>query len=290
MINQDDPHLTIQEQCNMADVPRSSYYEHIQMPADKDKHLKEKIEVIYDGRPEYGSRRIREILARQGFTINRKKVQRVMRAMSLQGICPKKKWRGSKQPHVKYPYIARDNLIVRINQVWSTDITYLKTTFGTVYLTAVIDWHSRFVLAWNISNSMDEGLCIKVLKDALKMGTPDIFNTDQGTQFTGNNFIQVLLAHGIRPSMDGKGRATDNAPSERLWRTIKWEDVYLHEPRSYCELRQCLQKYLQFYNHGRPHQSLNYKTPSEVHFNLEKKAFDFKGNPIYTERELAFMI
>jgi putative transposase len=290
MINSNDPDLTIKQQCEMADVPRSSYYEHIKTCAVKDKNLKEKIEVIYSENPVYGSRRIREILVRQGENINRKKVQRLMKEMNIAGICPKKKkWKGTKKPHMKYPFIARDKPIVRISQVWSTDITYLHTAFGTVYLVAVIDWFSRFVLSWEMSNSMDESFCIAALRSALGQDIPYIFNTDQGSQFTGENFIALLLNHDIKPSMCGKGRATDNAQCERLWRTIKWEDVYLTEPQSYQDLRTDLQKYLQFYNHERPHQSIDYKTPSEVHFDLDKKIFDSKGKPIYTEKESALM-
>ena len=179
--------------------------------------------------------------------------------------------------------------ITRINQVWSTDITYIKTMFGTVYLVAIIDWYSRLVIAWKMSNTMGEELCVDALNMALQMGTPEIFNTDQGSQFTGNAFIAVLLDHGIKPSMDGKGRATDNAPIERFWRSVKWEDVYLSEPQAFLELQQSINNYIKHYNHERPHQSINYKTPSEVHFDLDKKIIDSNGQFVYTQRELKYI-
>jgi putative transposase len=290
MIENKHPRLSVHKQCEMVNVPRSSYYEYIKQSSLQDSMVIERIEKIYRGRPEYGSRRIRSILQRQGLTINRKKVQRLMRSMNIKGVCPKEKpCITTNKPHIKYPFIARDNPIVRIDQVWSTDITYVKTRFGTVYLAAIMDWYSRFIMSWNSSNTMSEDFCIDALQKSLKRGKPAIFNTDQGSQFTGYNFLKVLLDCGIQPSMDGKGRATDNAQIERFWRTIKWEEVYLHEPQTYLELQQSINLFIQFYNHARPHQSLDYSTPSEVHFNLDKKTFDLEGKPIYSEKELEYM-
>ena len=155
-----------------------------------------------------------------------------MRKINVKGICPKQNLSRSNSEHQKYPFIARDEPIVRINQVWSTDITYIKTQFGFVYLVAVIDWHSRMIIEWGMSNYMGEEFCIEALEKALKRGMPRIFNTDQGSQFTGNSFLSIVLKNGIRPSMDGKGRATDNAQIERFWRSVKWEEVYLYEPQA----------------------------------------------------------
>lgn len=288
MIEKNDS-LKLSKQCEMLNVARSSYYDYIQEPASTDGDIIERIGKIYNKRPEYGSRRIQDIIRRQGTQINRKKVQRLMRKMNIQGVCPKQNLSIAKREHQKYPYIARDKPIARINQVWSTDITYMKTKFGTIYLVAIIDWYSRFVLSWNISNFMGEEFCVDALEKAVKKGTPTIFNTDQGSQFTGYAFISVVIKNGIKPSMDGKGRATDNAPIERFWRTVKWEEVYLHEPQSYLDLQKMIGDYIRFYNFERPHQSIDYKTPSEMHFDLEKKFFDFEGAPIYTEKELKYV-
>jgi putative transposase len=289
MIESQHPKLSVVEQCEMLNIARASYYKSNKESSVKDAKIMASIKIIYAKRPAYGSRRITEILQRQGIQINRKKTQRLMHNMNIQGVCPKPHLSVGNSHHKKYPFIARDKPITVINQVWSTDITYVKTKFGTVYLIAVIDWYSRFVMAWGMFNSMGEEVCIEVLEKALQKGAPEIFNTDQGSQFTGDAFLSVLLKNGIRPSMDGKGRATDNAHIERFWRSIKWEEVYLYEPQTYLDLQELIGQYIQFYNHERPHQSLNYKTPSEVHFNLERKHFDLNGNPMYTERELKYL-
>lgn len=244
---------------------------------------------IYSSNPEYGSRRITDLLKRSGTVINRKRTQRLMQEIGIQGIHPKRNLSKANQAHKKYPYIARDKPIIRINQVLSSDITYIKTKFGTVYLVAIIDWYSRLIVAWEMSNTMGEEFCIEALNRALQKEPPEIFNTDQGSQFTGHAFISILLEHGIKPSMDGKGRATDNAQSERFWRSIKWEELYLYELKTYFELRQIINNYIKHYNHERPHQSLNYKTPSEAHFNLEKKSIDSNGKFVYSEKELKYV-
>lgn len=290
MIERDNDSLSIYQQCEMVNIPRSSYYNSVKQSESRDEAVIERINTIYQQHPEYGSRRIRSILERQGDVINRKRVQRIMRTMNIQGICPKKNLSKPHDEHKKYPFIARRDPIVRIDQVWSTDITYLRTRFGYAYLVAVIDWYSRLILSWNMSNNMCEEFCIEALEHALKRGCPDIFNTDQGSQFTGNAFIKTLIDRDIEPSMDGKGRATDNAQIERFWRSIKWEDVFLHEPQTYVDLRKMINGYIKHYNHERPHQSLDYKTPSEVHFNLEKKAFDLNARPIYTDEELKYVL
>jgi len=216
--------------------------------------------------------------------------EQALRALGIKGIRGKRNLSAPKQEHKKYPYIAREKPIVKINQVWSTDITYIITRYGIVYLVAVIDWHSRMVLSWDMSNTMDEVFCTRVLESALeRYGIPEIFNTDQGSQFTGDLFISTLLKNKIRPSHDGKGRATDNAHSERFWGSIKWEDLYLRDTTTPDELRVNIAEYVLYYNHERPHQSLDYKTPSEAHFDLEKKLFDSDGEFIYTQKELKYM-
>jgi putative transposase len=286
MIEIVNPELSISKQCEMVNIPRSTFYESIKPIELSDSDIKQHIIAIYTENPVYGSRRITAMLKRKEININRKKVQRLMRELKLQGICPKRNLSIPNIAHKIYPYIARDQAITQINQVWSSDITYVNTKFGTVYLVAILDWHSRFVYSWEMSNTMGEEFCISALETALKYGNPGIFNTDQGSQFTGNSFISMLLKHDIRPSMDGKGRATDNAPSERLWRTVKWEEIYLHEPKDFKDLQQQVNRFMRYYNHERPHQSLEYLTPSEAHFNLKKKLIDNNYKLIYTEREI----
>lgn len=289
MIDIADSSLSVSQQCKMVNVSHSSYYAFISEKPALDQELKVIINNIYASNPEYGSRRITDIMKRRGILINRKRTKRLMREIGLQGIHPKRKLSIANSQHKKYPFIARDRPITRINQVHSTDITYITTKFGIVYLVAVIDWYSRFILSWEMSNTMGEEFCIEALNRSLQKGVPEIFNTDQGSQFTGNAFISILLKHGIKPSMDGKGSATDNAQIERFWRSIKWEELYLYEIKTYSELRQIINNYIKHYNYERPHQSLNYKTPSEVHFNLEKKSIDSDGKFIYTKKELKYV-
>jgi putative transposase len=282
--------LSVSKQCEMVNVQRSSYYNFVKEKAPADQAVKATISKAYAKRPSNGSRKITDILRRHGISINRKRTQRLMRELGIQGVRRKRKLSTPKREHHKYPYIARDKPITKINQVWSTDITYIITKYGVVYLVAIIDWHSRLILSWNMSNSMEETFCVQALEKALqRYGKPEIFNADQGSQFTGELFISTLLAHGIKPSHDGKGRATDNAQMERFWGSIKWEDLYLRDITSLAELRVRIEEYILYYNHERPHQSLNYKTPSEVHFNLEKKVFDSDSKLVYSEEELKHM-
>lgn len=225
------------------------------------------IDEIYTRCPFYGSRRIAAQLTRdRGDPWNRKRIQRLMRIMGIRGVAPGP---DTSQPHPEnkvYPYLLRGLLIDKVNQVWSTDITYIPMTKGFMYLVAVIDWHSRYVLSWELSNTMDTAFCIDALEKALDMSTPAIFNTDQGAQFTSLSFTKVLLDKKIKISMDGRGRALDNIFVERLWRTVKYENIYMNEYQTVPELRSGLKRYFEFYNQERLHQSLGYKTPSEVHF------------------------
>ena len=216
--------------------------------------------------PFYGSRKMRDVLLRQGYIINRKRVQRLMRKMGIQSIAPKP---GTSKPHPEhkiYPYLLRHLSVIRPNQVWSTDITYIPLVGGFVYLVAVMDWFSRYVLSWEISVNMESEFCISALESAIRRyGRPEIFNTDHGAQFTCNAFTNILKENEVMISMDGRGRALDNVFIERLWRSVKYEEIYPKEYRSVRELIQSLKRYFDFYNIQRPHASLNRNTPSEVY-------------------------
>jgi putative transposase len=221
---------------------------------------------IYTECPFYGSRRIKAVLNRQGYSIGRDKVRRLMRVMGIEAIyCKPKRW-AHHPDHKIYPYLLRNVPMVRQNQVWSTDITYVPIQTGTAYLVAIMDWFSRFVLAWRLSISMDVDFCIEALLEALTMNKPEIFNSDQGSQFTSNVFTKILLDNEIKISMDGRGRAFDNIFNERLWRSVKYENIYLMDYETVKEARYGLRDYFDLYNYRRPHQALNYATPAEVYF------------------------
>jgi putative transposase len=224
------------------------------------------IDEQYTQTPFYGWPRMTAYLRRQGYQVNHKRVQRLMQKMGLQAIYPKAQPKTAGQAHKVYPYLLRDLVIDRPNQVWSSDITYIRMPGGFMYLTAVIDWYSRYVLAWQLSNSLEGHFCRVALQQALAQGTPEIFNTDQGVQFTSPAFTDRVEAAGVRVSMDGRGRALDNIFVERLWRTVKYEHIYLYEYASVPALLAGLRTYFNFYNTERLHQSLDYLTPAEVHF------------------------
>lgn len=234
----------------------------------------DKIDEIYTKHPFKGARRIRIDLIDLGYNISRNKVQQLMQIMGLEAVYPKPNLSKPGKENKKYPYLLKDMDIIENNQVWSTDITYIKMKKGFAYLTAVIDWHSRFVLSWKLSNTLHTDFCIDALNDAFKLGTPLIFNTDQGSQYTSDEFTGVLTEKEIWISMDGKGRALDNIFVERLWRTVKYEEIYLNDYENMTELKKALTEYFLFYNYERKHQSLGYKTPAEVYYNgvVEKAA------------------
>jgi putative transposase len=224
------------------------------------------IDEEYTSRPFYGSRRMVVILGQAGYLVNRKRVQRLMRKLGLAGMAPGPKTTVSQPGHKIYPYLLRGVAVTKPNQVWSTDVTYIRLAYGFAYLVAILDWYSRKVLAWRISNSMDVSFCIDCLEEALVLhGKPEVFNSDQGSQFTSLAFISVLKREGITISMDGRGRALDNIFVERLWRTVKHEDVYLKGYDSMAGLLVGLTQYFSFYNEERPHQSLGYQTPDQVY-------------------------
>ncbi len=261
--------LAITRQCELAGVSRTTLYAHLQpiVIDESDLQLSHLLDKEYTDHPFYGTRRMSVVIsAAVGRRVNRKCIQRLMRGMGLQGMAPGPNTSRAHPKHPVYPYLLRGLDINRPNQVWSTDITYIRLARGFVYLVAVIDWYSRKVLSWRISNSMDASFCIDCLEEALrKYGKPDIFNSDQGSQFTSDRFTGVLLNEKITISMDGRGRAFDNIFVERLWRTVKYEDIYLKGYAQVDELLPGLSQYFAFYNSERPHQSLQNQTPDVVY-------------------------
>lgn len=246
-------------------MSRSGFYYKGVAESSGDLLLKRLIDEEYTKHPFYGSRKLAVFLQSVGHPINRKHVQRLMREMGLEVIYPKPRTSIVNPEHRVYPYLLKGLKIVRCNQVWSIDITYIRLKRGFVYLVAVIDWFSRYVLSWGVSNTMDVCFCLEALEKALIRGTPDIFNSDQGSQFTSLVFTDRLKAGNILISMDSVGRALDNIFVERLWRSVKYEEVYLRDYETMTEAIQGLGRYFQFYNEERFHQSLNYKTPKAIH-------------------------
>lgn len=262
-----DP-LAITRQCELAGIARSTVYAPIlvAIPDELELLFLSLIDAEYTRHPFYGSRKMVVYLGKIGHLVNRKRVQRLMGILGLAGMAPGP---NTSQPHPQhkiYPYLLRGVNVTRPNQVWSTDITYIRLARGFVYLAAVIDWYSRKVLAWRLSNTLDSGFCVDCLEQALQAyGTPEIFNTDQGCQFTSDAFTGLLKLHDIAISMDGRGRALDNIFVERLWRSVKHEDVYLKGYVNLSELQLGLTEYFEFYNTERFHQSLSYCTPEQVY-------------------------
>jgi putative transposase len=248
------------------DLNRSTFYYQPTGETELNLRLMRLIDEQYTKTPFYGWPKMTVYLQKLGYLINHKRVQRLMQLMGLQATCPKPGTSIPAPEHKIYPYLLRGLAITRPNQVWSADITYVPLLSGFMYLVAIIDWFSRYVLAWQLSNTLDGHFCIQALKQALQRGQPEIFNTDQGAQFTALAFTGLLEAAHIRISMDGRGRALDNIFVERLWRTVKYEDIYLKEYATVLALITGLTHYFTFYNDERFHQSLAYRTPAEVHF------------------------
>jgi putative transposase len=266
LVDEDHPELSIQRQCELIGLARSSFYYQPAAETATNLDLMRLIDEVYTAHPYFGVRRMWAWLRRLGHEVNRKRVARLMGKLGLQAIYPKPRLSDPDKQHLKYPYLLRDVEINRLDQVWSTDITYIRLEKGFVYLAAVIDWHSRYVLSWAVSISLEAEFCVDALKAALVKGKPEVFNTDQGSQFTSEAFTGCLLEEGIQISMDGKGRAIDNVFVERLWRAVKYEEVYLRDYRSVREAKNGLARYFEFYNNERPHQSLGYRTPREAYF------------------------
>lgn len=246
------------------------YYRPVETPAT-DLRVMRVIDEVYTARPFYGSRRMAVELARRGEAVNRKRVQRLLRLMGLEAIYPKPRTSTPAPGHRVYPYLLRDVAVERPGHVWSADITYLPLPSGFMYLAATIDWFSRLVVAWRLSNTLDGAFCRDMLEEALGRGTPEVFNTDQGVQFTAGAWTGRLERAGVAVSMDGRGRCLDNVFVERLWRSVKYEDAYLRGYESVPELERGLAAYFRFYNTERPHQSLGYRTPAEVHAGQKRK-------------------
>jgi putative transposase len=259
--------ISIKRQCELLGINRSTQYYRPVGNRKGDTELMQLIDKIYTEMPFYGSRKIaKELSRRLGCEVNRKRVCRLMQRMGIVAIYAKPKTTSSNPAHKKYPYLLRDVPIKQKNQVWSSDITYIPLATGHAYLVAVIDWHSRYVVSWRLSNTMEASFCVEALNEALSKGRPDVFNTDQGSQFTSSEFLAPLIERGISISMDGKGRALDNIFVERLWRSVKYENVYLKGYQTMAEARRGLAEYFNLYNERRLHESLGYKTPSEVHY------------------------
>jgi len=258
------PQVSVARQCALVGLPRSSWYYHpVPIDAETDLLLR-LLDEQYTRTPFYGIRRMTAWLHPQGWAVNHKRVRRLLRQMGLMALFPGPRLSVPHPDHRIYPYLLRGVPITRVNQVWSTDISYIRLHGGFIYLTAVIDWCSRYVLAWEVSNTLDGSFCLAALDRALARGTPEIFNTDQGAQFTSLAFTGRLLDAGIQISMDGRGRALDNIFVERLWRTVKYEEVYLKDYASMGEAVTELRDYLRFYNEERLHQSLGYCPPATV--------------------------
>jgi len=258
------PKYSIRRQCRLAGVSRSGIYYEPAVETETNLALMRLIDEQYLRHPEFGYPRMTDWLQDKGYPINHKRVARLMRIMGLQAITPGPHTSNPALEHKIYPYLLRNMTIDQVGQVWSTDITYIPMRYGFMYLTAVIDWYSRYVLAWELSNTMESLFCVDALKHALTKGTPEIFNTDQGAQFTSEAFTEVLLDKNIAISMDGRGRALDNVFIERLWWTVKYEDIY---PKSYSDghvLHHGLSRYFDYYNTERKHSALDKQTPFEV--------------------------
>jgi putative transposase len=257
--------MSIRRQCELLDLNRSSYYFLPAAESEENLRLMRLIDQQFLLTPFYGSRRMTVSLERSGERVNRKRVQRLMAKMGLEAVFPRPRTTTVATDARVYPYLLRDRMLTRVDEVWSSDITYVPLRHGFMYLTAVIDWYSRYVLSWRLSNTLEGRFCLEALDEALVRGRPEIFNTDQGAQFTAQEYTGRLEEAGIKVSRDGRGRALDNVFVERLWRSVKYEDIYIKDYEYVSELESGLRAYFRFYDEERPHQSLDYQTPGEVY-------------------------
>jgi putative transposase len=265
LIEAGHPELSVRRQCELLGLPRSTLYYHPAPETADNLRLMRLLDEEYTAHPFYGSRRLTKWLTNQGEEVNRKRVRRLMRLMGLEAIYPKPKLSVPGLGHRLYPYLLRDVKIERPDQMWSADITYVPLTSGFMYLAATIDWYSRYVLAWRLSNTLDGSFCVDMLAEALSKGRPEVFNTDQGVQFTAQAWTGRLETAGVAVSMDGRGRCLDNIFVERLWRSVKYEDVYLRGYETVPQLQGGLGRYFVFYNEERLHQSLDYRPPVAIY-------------------------
>lgn len=273
MIDPNHAEISIRRQCELLGLNRATFYYQAASETPEDLMLMALIDKQYTRMPFYGWPRMTAFLRREGYAVNHKRVQRLMGLMGLQAIYPKPHTSIPARDHKVYPYLLRGLVITRPDQVWSSDITYIPLPGGFMYLMAIMDWYSRYVLAWRLSNTLDTLFCIAALQEALQCHSPEIFNTDQGCQFTAVAFTSILEAAGIRISMDGRGRALDNIFVERLWRTVKYEDVYLNKYATVPELIDGLTRFFIFYNDERLHSRLDYRTPAEVYYQTPAQAY-----------------
>ena len=263
----------MRRQCELLGVNRSSLYYTPVEPDAEDLSLMNKIDKLHLNYPFFGSRMITQTLKGEGEVVSRKRIQRLMRAMGLESLAPKPNTSKPSPEHPVYPYLLRKLVILRVNHVWAADITFIPLLRGFAFLMAIIDWYSRRVLSWRLSNTMETSFCLEAVQEALEQyGCPEIFNTDQGSQFTSTDFTEMLLNRGIKVSMDGKGRFTDNIFIERLWRSLKYEEVYLNAYESLLEARIGIGRYFNFFNGKRPHKALGYQTPASFYDGLVTRA------------------
>ena len=265
LVDRDHEEISIRRQCELLGVNRAGLYYPALGESEENLQLMRLLDEEYTRTPFYGSRRMAAWLRTKGFEVNRKRVSRLMAVMGIEAVYPKPRLSQPGEGHKIYPYLLRGVEVLRVNQVWSTDITYIRMSQGFVYLVAVMDWFSRYVLSWSLSLTMELDFCVEALKRALRRGRPEVFNSDQGSQFTSEKFSDELQAREIAISMDGRGRCMDNIFIERLWRSLKYEEVYLKDYASVTEAREGIERYFRFYNQERLHQSLAYQTPAALY-------------------------
>lgn len=265
LVEWEHPGISVRRQCELLGINRSGLYYESVGESEENLALMRLLDEQYTRTPFYGSRKMTKWLASVGHAVNRKRVSRLMEQLGIEAVYPKPKLSRPGEGHKIYPYLLRGVKVERVNQVWSTDITYIRMPRGFLYLVAVMDWFSRYVLSWSLSLTMEVDFCIEALLRALRRGRPEVFNSDQGSQFTSEKFTAKLADRGIAISMDGRGRCMDNIFVERLWRSLKYEEVYLKDYASVKEARESIDRYFQFYNHERLHQSLEYRTPAALY-------------------------
>lgn len=281
MIKPGHPEIPIYRQCQLLGVSRAAYYYESRAVSALNVELMRLIDEQYTRTPFYGVQKMTEWLRRQDYRVNPKRVRRLLRLMGLEAICPKPWLSKPAEGHKKYPYLLKGLAIDRPDQVWTADVTYIRLLQGFVYLVAIMDWFSRYVLAWEVSTSLEKEFCLEALERALLLSRPAIFNSDQGRQFTSTEFTGRLESTGVRISMDGRGRVWDNIFVERLWRTVKYEEVYLKSYETVREAREGLAGYFHFYNNERLHQALGYRTPREVYFGMQCEPILVQANPLH---------
>jgi putative transposase len=279
LVEPEQHELSVRRQCALLGLNRSTWYYHGVPETAQNLRLMRLIDEQYLSTPFYGSRRMSVWLQREGHEVNRKRVQRLMRRMGLEALYPKPRTTQRNAKHRVFPYLLRGLIVDRPDQVWGADITYVPMRHGFMYLMAILDWYSRYVVTWRLSNSLDSSFCLEALEAALAERQPEIFNTDQGVQFTSEAFTGKLQEHGVAISMDGRGRALDNVFVERLWRTVKYENIYPREYTTVRELERGLESYFEFYCEARPHQSLMYRTPAELYSGAVAPAVERPGRP-----------